>query len=30
MDVVKKMESFGTRSGTPMAKIVIANCGELK
>ncbi len=29
MDVVKKIESYGTRSGKPTAKIVIANCGQL-
>jgi cyclophilin family peptidyl-prolyl cis-trans isomerase len=29
MDVVKKMESYGTESGTPKAKIIIANCGQL-
>jgi peptidyl-prolyl isomerase F (cyclophilin D) len=30
MDAVKKMESFGTDSGRPRAKIVIADCGEMK
>jgi len=30
MDVVKKMEAQGTRSGRPQAKMVIADCGELK
>ncbi|TDH02408.1 hypothetical protein EPR50_G00172570 [Perca flavescens] len=32
MDVVKKMESYGTDSGKPKdkAKVVIADCGELK
>ena len=32
MDVVKKIESLGTRSreGIPKAKIVIADCGEIK
>jgi cyclophilin family peptidyl-prolyl cis-trans isomerase len=30
MDVVKKVESYGTESGRTVAKIVIANCGELK
>jgi peptidyl-prolyl isomerase F (cyclophilin D) len=30
MDVVKKVESFGTDSGQPRAKIVIADCGEVK
>jgi len=32
MDVVKKVEAKGTRShaGTPTAKIIIADCGELK
>jgi len=29
MDVVKKMESFGTQSGSPKAKILIADCGQL-
>jgi len=29
MDVVKKVESYGTRTGTPKAKVVIADCGEL-
>ncbi|KAM4578015.1 peptidyl-prolyl cis-trans isomerase A [Fundulus diaphanus] len=29
MDVVKKMESYGTSSGKPKAKLVIANCGQL-
>jgi len=30
MDVVKKIEKFGTDSGTPTAKIVISDCGEVK
>jgi cyclophilin family peptidyl-prolyl cis-trans isomerase len=30
MDVVKKMESMGTQSGRPRARIVIADCGQLK
>jgi cyclophilin family peptidyl-prolyl cis-trans isomerase len=30
MDVVKKMEALGTASGKPTAKVVIADCGELK
>lgn len=30
MDVVRKIESYGTPSGRPKAKIVIADCGELK
>jgi peptidylprolyl isomerase len=29
LDVVKKMESYGSASGKPSAKIVIAQCGEL-
>jgi cyclophilin family peptidyl-prolyl cis-trans isomerase len=29
MDVVKKMESYGTDSGKPTAKIAIADCGQL-
>ncbi|XP_014897587.1 peptidyl-prolyl cis-trans isomerase A [Poecilia latipinna] len=29
MDVVKKMESYGTSSGKPQAKLVIADCGQL-
>jgi peptidylprolyl isomerase len=29
MDVVKKMESYGTRAGTPKATVVIADCGQL-
>jgi len=29
MDVVKKMESYGTRSGQPQAKITITDCGEV-
>jgi cyclophilin family peptidyl-prolyl cis-trans isomerase len=29
MDVVRKIESYGTPSGTPTAKILIANCGQL-
>jgi cyclophilin family peptidyl-prolyl cis-trans isomerase len=30
MDVVKKIESFGSQSGTTRAKIVVADCGEVK
>jgi peptidyl-prolyl isomerase F (cyclophilin D) len=30
MDVVKKMERLGSRSGKTQARIVIADCGELK
>jgi cyclophilin family peptidyl-prolyl cis-trans isomerase len=30
MDVVKKMEALGSQRGTPRAKIVIDDCGELK
>lgn len=29
MDVVKKIERWGTESGQPRAKIVIADCGQL-
>ena len=29
MDVVKKIESYGSQSGKPTAKIVIAKCGQL-
>jgi cyclophilin family peptidyl-prolyl cis-trans isomerase len=29
MDVVSKMESYGTASGTPKAKIIVADCGQL-
>jgi peptidyl-prolyl isomerase F (cyclophilin D) len=29
MDVVKKIESYGSQSGKTSAKIVIANCGQL-
>jgi cyclophilin family peptidyl-prolyl cis-trans isomerase len=30
MDVVKKVESFGTASGKPVAAVVIEDCGEIK
>ncbi|NNE92356.1 MAG: peptidylprolyl isomerase [Verrucomicrobiales bacterium] len=30
MDVVEKVESYGSRSGATSAKIVVADCGELK
>jgi peptidyl-prolyl isomerase F (cyclophilin D) len=30
MDVVKKMESLGSQSGTPKAKVTISDCGEVK
>ncbi len=30
MDVVKKIEGYGTDSGRTKAKIVVADCGELK
>ena len=30
MDVVKKIETMGTRSGRPKAKITIFDCGEIK
>lgn len=29
MDVVKKIESYGSKSGQTSKKIVIANCGQL-
>jgi cyclophilin family peptidyl-prolyl cis-trans isomerase len=29
MDVVEKIESYGSGSGSPRAKILIADCGEL-
>jgi peptidyl-prolyl isomerase F (cyclophilin D) len=29
MDIVKKIESFGSQSGSTKAKIVVANCGQL-
>ena len=29
MDVVKKVESFGSQNGKTSAKIVVANCGQL-
>ncbi|XP_034997529.2 peptidyl-prolyl cis-trans isomerase [Hippoglossus stenolepis] len=29
MDAVKAMEKHGTKSGTPKAKVVIADCGQL-
>jgi cyclophilin family peptidyl-prolyl cis-trans isomerase len=29
MDVVKKIEGYGSESGKPSAKIVIADCGQL-
>lgn len=30
MDVVEKVETFGSRSGATSAKIVVADCGEVK
>lgn len=30
MELVKKIEKLGSRSGRPVAKVKIANCGELK
>jgi hypothetical protein len=30
MEVVKKIEKYGTREGTPQAYISIRDCGELK
>jgi len=29
LDVLKKMEKYGTKSGTPTQKVVISSCGEL-
>ncbi|GAQ04698.1 peptidyl-prolyl cis-trans isomerase [Aspergillus lentulus] len=29
MDLVKKIESYGSSSGTPKKKVTIANCGQL-
>lgn len=29
MDVIKKIESFGSKSGTPSKRVVITNCGEI-
>jgi cyclophilin family peptidyl-prolyl cis-trans isomerase len=29
MDVLKKIEGYGTASGQPTAKVVIADCGQL-
>ncbi|CAH0722908.1 unnamed protein product, partial [Brenthis ino] len=30
LDVLKKMERYGSKSGTPSAKVFISNCGELQ
>jgi hypothetical protein len=30
MDLVKRIESLGSRSGTVSTKITIADCGEVK
>jgi len=30
MDIVKKIETMGSRSGQPSAKVVIKDCGEIK
>jgi peptidyl-prolyl isomerase F (cyclophilin D) len=30
MDIVRRIEAYGTRDGKPKAKIMIADCGELK
>uniref|UniRef100_A0A3B3CQK3 Peptidyl-prolyl cis-trans isomerase n=1 Tax=Oryzias melastigma TaxID=30732 RepID=A0A3B3CQK3_ORYME len=30
IDVVKAMEKHGTKSGSPKAKVIIADCGELQ
>ena len=29
MDIIKKVESFGSRSGKTTAKIVVEECGEI-
>lgn len=29
MDVVKKLESYGTDTGETKKKIIVANCGEI-
>ena len=29
MDVVRAVEAVGTQSGTPQAKVVIEDCGEV-
>ena len=29
MDIIKKVESFGSRSGKTTAKIVVDDCGEV-
>ncbi|XP_077869671.1 uncharacterized protein LOC144361686, partial [Saccoglossus kowalevskii] len=29
MDIVRKMEAVGSKSGKPTQKVVIADCGEL-
>ncbi|OWR47406.1 peptidyl-prolyl cis-trans isomerase E [Danaus plexippus] len=30
LDVLKKMERYGSKTGAPSAKVVISNCGELQ
>lgn len=30
MEVVQKMEGFGSKNGKPLKKVIIAECGELK
>ncbi|KAK9395124.1 peptidyl-prolyl cis-trans isomerase A [Crotalus adamanteus] len=30
MDIVRKMESFGSKNGKPSKKIIISDCGDLK
>ncbi|MBK5284920.1 MAG: peptidylprolyl isomerase, partial [Bacteroidia bacterium] len=30
MDVVKKIETYGSQSGATSKKIIVADCGELK
>lgn len=30
MDLVRKMENLGTKTGEPLARMVITDCGQLK